>query len=328
MHSPDPTLTASLYSNRGLDALVADVVAPFWKRVTVDAPGHGWTLWLVRYSRCGDHLKVRLHGPEAQKEWVMRLLEEEAERHFAALPPVDEGAARVSRKDAPPIDEDDRAGEDYPDRTLRWTRYQRSFVNFGWKNHLDDDGYVSRMTVGFAAGAARVLDAVEAAGGRFPAAGRQTVLLKAVIAGLAALDLTAEARAEYLAYHRDWLVRWTAADAERGAVALNIYDRRVEAMGAAAEQVGHAAIAQWEHGAAEAGATAWGAASAELARYVSPFQGKAAYDMDPFTDNPLFPPLFKLFHGLANTLGIGMLDEGFTHHLLLCKAAAPASVVV
>lgn len=324
MHHPDPVLSASVYSNRGLDEVVADVVAPFRRRLDEEAPGHGWTLWMVRYNRCGDHLKVRLHGGQEHRALAMRLLQEEADRHFASLPAAEEGAARASRKDAPPIDEDDRRDEDYPDRTLRWTKYLRSYVSFGWKNHLDQDDYVARMTAAFAAGAARVLAAVDEAG-RFPAAARQTVLLKAVISGLAAVDFTTDERADYLAYHRDWLVRWKAYDAEREAGALELFDRRVNAMGAGLEQIGRNAAAHWAQTSEAARADAWGASLGALAEYLRPLHGNAAFEVDPFTAHPVFPPLFKVLHGLANTLGVGMLDEAYVHHLVL-RAAAPAAV--
>lgn len=324
MHHPDPVLTASLYSDKGLDELIADVVAPFWKRLGDEAPGHGWSLWMLRYNRCGDHLKVRMHGADEHRPLAMRLMEEEAHRHFASLPPA-EDRPRLTRKDSPPIDEDDRRDEDYPDRTLRWTRYQRSFVSFGWKNHLDQDEYVARMTAAMAAGGARVLRAVDEAGGQFPARGRQTVLLKALVSGLAALDLTAEERADYLAYHRDWLVRWKAADAEREAGALALFDRRINGLGAGVEQIGRAAAAEWAQDPAATRADDWGATLARLAAYLAPLRGDAAFEVDPFTDHPVFPPLFKVMHGLANTLGVGMLDEAFTHHLVL-RAAAPAAV--
>ncbi|HEX2205092.1 MAG TPA: lantibiotic dehydratase C-terminal domain-containing protein [Longimicrobium sp.] len=319
MHHPDPVLTASLYSNRGLDDVVAQVVAPFRHALAAEAPG-AWGLWMVRYSRCGEHLKLRLHGPAGAEETAARLLAEAAERHFASLPDPEPGAARVSRADAPPIDEDDRREEDYPDRTLRLTRYLRSYVNLGWKGHLDDDRYVGLMTAAFAAGAARILDAVDAAGGRFPASGRQTVLLRAVVDGLAAAGLDGAGKAAFLAFHRDWLVRWNVADEEREAAAAAQFDVRLGAMARTVEQVGALARARWEAGPAD---DAWSAAVAALVAYTEGFRGDPAYNVDPFTDEPSFPPLFKVFHSLGNALGVGMLDEAFTHHLVL-RAAAPA----
>jgi len=42
-----------------------------------------------------------------------------------------------------------------------------------------------------------------------------------------------------------------------------------------------------------------------------------AYHLDPFAELPIYLPLFKFFHGIANQLGISPLNESFTHHLLL-----------
>ena len=36
---------------------------------------------------------------------------------------------------------------------------------------------------------------------------------------------------------------------------------------------------------------------------------------------PVFPAIFKVFHGTANKLGLGMLPEALTHHLLLRAVA-------
>jgi hypothetical protein len=233
------------------------------------------------------------------------------------------GFGRVSSPQAPAIDEDDEREGDHPDRSLRWTRYQRSHVNLGSKGRLGDDRYVALMTAAFSAGAARVLRVIDEAGGSFPASRRQTVLLTAVVAGLADAGLAADERTRYLAYHRDWLVRWELPERERQAKAVARFDGRVEEMAPALAQVENLARRRWSAG--TPGTDAWGIAIHGLAAYLATFRGIPSRAEDPFTDDPVFPALFKVFHNLANVLGVGMLDEAFTHHLVLRAVTAEAA---
>lgn len=332
MHTPDPVLTASVYANRGLDALIQGAVAPFRARLRERGPAGAWSLWMVRYSRCGEHLKLRIHGPEEGREDARRLLQVAVDAHFATLPPPNEGAPRVSRADAPAVDAEDEADADYPDRALLWTHYRRSHVNMGPPVHLGSDEYAARFTAAMAAGAGLVLDGLAPdAEGRFAGSARQRILLRGLLAGIAAAGFTAEEREAYLAYHRDWLIRFTLDDTQREAEAVAAFDRRVEAMSAAAEQVRRAAAALWDvpdAAPASAGEAAWCAALTALAGYLDRLRGDPAYDVDPFAGNAVFPPLFKAFHGLANQLGVGMLDEAFLHHLLLRATGSPVEAAV
>lgn len=330
MAHPDPVLTANLYCDRGLDELIHGAVAPFRARLAEGGPAGRWSLWLVRYSRCGEHLKVRLHGPAGEREAARALLEEAVGAHFAALPPAAADAPRVSRADAPAIDLEDEATADYPDRTLLWTSYRRSHVNLGPVPFLRQDGYAERFTACLARAADLVLDTLlPDAGGKVPGAARQRVLLRGLFSGLAALGFSAAEREAYLAYHRDWLVRFTLSDPEKEGELLAAFDRRVEGMAPAAAQLRRAAAAEWGEGARpSAGAEgAWGEALAGLLAWLAPLRGDPEYRLDPFTDDAAFPAVFKAFHGLANQLGVRMLDEAFVHHLVLrATAAEPAAV--
>ena len=152
--SADPVLAASLYADRGLDGLVYGVAAPLLARLREAGPAGGWSLWVVRYARGGEHLKVRLHGPAEEVPAVRRLVEEAAAAHFAALPPADPALERITRPDAPAIDPEDEPAGERPDRSLAWTTYRRSPVSLGPPRFLDDDGYAARVTAALAAGAA------------------------------------------------------------------------------------------------------------------------------------------------------------------------------
>jgi lantibiotic biosynthesis dehydratase-like protein len=326
MPHPDPVLTASLYSNRGLDGLVHGVVAPFRARLAERDPDGRWSLWWVRYSRGGEHLKLRLHGPQEGRELARELLARAAEAHFAALPPADPDAPRVSRPDAPAVDVEDEAAEDRPDRTLLWTQYRRSHVNLGPPVYLRHDGYVERFTACLAAGAELVLDQLHPdAGGKVAGAARQRVLLRGVFTGLGALGFSPEQRAAYLAYHRDWLLRFSLSDTEKETALREHFDRRVDGLAAIVDQLRRASATEWEVDAAPASGVEgrWRAALAGLMAWLEPFRGDPEYLVDPFTDDAACPAVFKVFHALANHLGVGMLDESFTHHLLL-RVATPA----
>ncbi|MBV9773565.1 MAG: hypothetical protein JO040_06420 [Gemmatimonadetes bacterium] len=108
------------------------------------------------------------------------------------------------------------------------------------------------------------------------------------------------------------------------------FDRRVEGMAPAVEKVRRAAAAQWDGGARPVTGPegAWGDALSDLLAYLVRFRGDPRYHGDPFTDDAVFPPIFKVFHALANHLGVSMLDEASLHHLLLrATAVAPIGQV-
>jgi Lantibiotic biosynthesis dehydratase C-term len=331
---PDPLLSANLYCSRRLDEVIRQAIVPFWSTVGETAGGE-CSIWLVRYPRRGEHLKVRLHGPETWRGPLQEGLTAAAERLFAALDPPPPGEARVSNPTAPPIDDEDRPAEDHPDRTLLWTRYRRSHVSLAGKPFLDDDRYVALI----AASLARACDVVLAS---FRSAAaptepshqrRQTLLLETVIAGLGALDFEPAQRHAYLAFHRDWLLRFnlvrSKVDDAKTRQFLADFDRRARAMSAVRERLRAMASDAWRQGPADlAGArctnpaAAWGEALAALRDHVTPLAADPDFHVDPFASDPLFPPLFKAFHGLANQLGVAMLDEALSYHLLLCALAS------
>lgn len=323
MQSPDPVLTASLFCNRRLDAAVHGAVAPALRALRAADPGTPWALWWVRYSRTGDHLKLRLHGPESGRELARRALSDAAEAFFASLPPADPAEARITRPGVPSIDEDDETPGEYPDRSLRWSRYRRSYVSFGARELLDDDAFVARMTACLAAGAELVLESTALDDkGTIPGGARQRTLLKAVLGGLAASGFDAEQRLAYLEYHRGWLLRFALNDSEKDAEAVATFDRQLAAP--TVQQVRRVAAAQWSAAPAPRPDMAegrWGDAVASLAEYAASLRGRPELG-DPYSDDPAFLAVFKAMHGVANQVGLGMLQEAFVHHLVL-RAVSP-----
>ena len=312
-------MTANLYCEGLQDAALHGALAPFEARLRAGDPDRAGFLWIVRYPRSGEHLKVRVHASAEQEPCLRERLREAVDAWLATLPPVDPERPRKDVPGLPAIDPEDEADTPWPDRRLVWTRYRRSQVSLGGGPFLTDDGYVARLTSCLGAGCSIVLDAlVPDSAGRVSDSLRQTTLLRLLIGGLAAAGLGAEERAAYLAYHRDWLVRFSlkgGGDAERTRELLARFDQRAEQMGASLGALRDAAEAPPDRG------DRWRQAVAELTGYVARFRGNPDYRLDPFSEDPVFTPLFKVFHGIANQLGLGMLPEALTHHLLLRAVA-------
>ncbi|HEY3571443.1 MAG TPA: lantibiotic dehydratase C-terminal domain-containing protein [Thermoanaerobaculia bacterium] len=326
---PDPVVTANLYCDRRLDEVVHGALAPLRRAMAAEDPEDLWRLWFVRYPKRGEHLKVRLHGPEEAALRLRQLLSEAAEACFAALPPADGGEPRQDGKEVLPIDLEDEEEGLHPDRVLLWTHYRRSHVSLGGKPLLDDDGYADRMTTCLARAAELTLDALRPdAEGRFASRQRQTTLLRLLIGGLAALGFGTEKSRAYLAYHRDWLLRFTASRANLGSQkiqqTLAQFDQRVDQMGGGIDPIRGLALGTWSDArrdSLDGGDGGWWRALRELQSYLDPFRGNADYQLDPFATDVVFSPVFKVFHGGANQLGLNMLNEAFVHHLLWRAAA-------
>jgi len=335
---PDPVMTADLYCSGRLDEAICRVAAPFWADFSALYPAGQPFLWLVRYWRRGEHLKLRVHAPPERRERAREMLMMAAKTYFHALtgpPHSAEPMPKPGRDDPTLIDEEDGDPAAAADRNLLWTRYRRSPVLLGDEALLGDDGYVARIERCFggacelAMGGLRVDER-----GACPHGVRQSALIQAVVAGLAGACASPAERRAYLAFHRDWIVRYPVLLVRCG--------------NAKAEEV----LALLEHGASQAGKStlaglgamveqawstsrpdcggegredAWRRSLRDLRTYLSGF-GDPAYTSDPFAEGPLFPALFKVFHQLANQLGVKTLDEGLAYHLLLQATAAPGEI--
>jgi hypothetical protein len=326
----DPRLTANIYCAGLLDRVIQEVVVPFWREIRQHDLDQAAYLWVMRYGKGGEHLKVRLHGPEELEPLARRLLSERAESFLASLGDPAEPPLKKGWAGAPPIDDIDDTQTDHPDRTFRWTTYGRSHVSLGGKPFLLDDRYRALMTRCLAQGCEMVLPLETGPDGLFPHRLRQSTLLKALIGGFAALGFSPEARAEYLPYHRDWLLRFILPKDRRSEVEpvqqlLQVFQARLAGMAPAVTSLRQAALAQWRQGGetrtGAAGAdAAWRRSLADLLEYIRPFCSDPDYQLDPFATDPAFSPIFKVFHGLANQLGLNLVDEGFAHHFLLAAA--------
>ncbi|HEV7507440.1 MAG TPA: lantibiotic dehydratase C-terminal domain-containing protein [Thermoanaerobaculia bacterium] len=325
LQRPDPVATANIYCDRLQDEFLYRVIFPFWQELSKSDPRDSPYLWFVRYPKCGEHVKIRIHCEDFNKLFLRTKLQEMTSKFFSALPPAEPLEPRRDGKGVPPIDAEDYAETDYPDRTLLWTGYRRSHVSLGGKPFLDDDLYAVLLTSCLGRGAAMVLAALKPGPeGQYSHSLRQTILLRLLIGGLASLGFPSEKCADYLAYHRDWLIRFTLlttqAGIEKSAGLLAHFDQRAEQMGASLDRLKSTAFGEWTGEAhdrkTESLDDRWRSSLADLLGYVSLFRENPDYRLDPFASDPVFSPVFKVFHGVANQLGLGMLNEALAHHLL------------
>lgn len=260
---------------------------------------------------------MRVHAPAAQRDEVARLLDSQTRRLFADLGPPPAADASEDGFAAPPIDAQDEAELAYPDRTLLFTDYRRSQVTLGNTELLDEDRYVALMTRCLGADCELAIAALAAES--VSKGARQNALLKAAISALGALAFEDQERAEYLVYHRDWLIRFAIESAAKQEEVLALFETRIGGA-AGVEQLGRIASAQWGRSRAIPADGAWERNLAALRSYLVDL-GDRSYSHDRFARHPSHLPIFKVLHGLANQLGASMLDEAFTYHMLLRATA-------
>jgi hypothetical protein len=321
---PDPVVTANIYCDRRLDEMIHGALFSMRRAMAEEEPSDLWRLWFVRYPKRGEHLKVRLHGPETAAPRLRQLLTDAVEACFSTLPAVVDGEIRKDGKELPPIDPEDGDATLHPDRSLLWTRYKRHQISLGGKPLLDDDRYAALITTCLARSCDTVLASLRPNDeGQFPHSPRQTALLRLVTGGLGALGFGVEKSAAYLAYHRDWLLRFTASRSNTGSEkirqTLAQFDHKAEQMGGALEPLRSMALDAWNGGPRDSldGTDAGGwRAMRDFQDYLDRFRGNPDYQLDPFATDVVFSPVFKVFHGSANQLGLNMLNEAFAHHLL------------
>lgn len=319
---PDPLLAVSLYCAGRLDRVIHEVVAPFRRELRAIDPERRYRLWMLRYARGGEHLKVRVHGPPEHGPFLQDRLAAGARNLFDGL---QDSAEPVSRRTgAPPVDEADMEDGIHPDRTLVWTRHRRSPVVLGDPMLLGNDAYAARLTACLSAGCEAILEVFEPDDrGSFPFRRRQLLLSRLLAAGLGVVFPALAERRSFLAYHRDWLVRSlllaAGAGPEKARSLLERFRAEAERMGPAGLAPLTRLVSSFDALGQEADPyeAAWCESLTALRSFLASLGGDPAYDLDPFASGPLFPAFFKVCHGISNPLGITPLNEALTHHLLL-----------
>ena len=315
----DPSITANIYASGLLDDLIRSAIVPF--RRDLRSLSEDSYFWMLRYSKGGQHLKIRVHCQAHRRDDVKEILGTHVERYLSSIAEVP-SETRISRPKLPAIDIEDQRPVEFPDRSLVWTTYKRSHVTLGTAPWVTDDSFAALAYECLAQGCGLVLDAIEA-GALDSHGARQKLLLKALLSGLRALGLGfADQAADYLQYHRDWLLRFFIPETQQEQRKLEEFEEQVIAMSATVERLKAIAEEQWSSQNTSSG-DGWHNSLLELAAFTRRFQDCEEYQIDPFTSNVTFPPAFKMFHGLANQIGVAPLTEAFVHHLLLRAVALP-----
>jgi hypothetical protein len=318
---PDPLFSANIYCAGRLGDLIRFGIAPFWDAVQADVESHGGYLWLLRYGRCGEHLKVRVHAPESERKRVRDRLKDAVDGFLATLDaPVAERSGDI-RAELPAIDVEDEATTVHPDRSLLWTRYRRSPVSLGSTPWHLDDRYVALFTRCLGRAWAHLHTGL-GQGDACPSP--QNLLARAVLEALADVAWPSATCTDYLAYHRDWLVRFSLhksrQDPAKGRELVAYFDERVDKMSTALQALRRAVHLVWPPGAADAPAAPgnlWQGSLRALVVHMGERRHDPGHLVDPFASDMVFPGVFKVLHNAANHFGLRMLDEAFTHHLLM-----------
>lgn len=330
---PDPILSANIYCSGRLDEVIERLVAPCCKEFLCGGSAAGCYLWVMRYGRGGEHLKIRLHGPEGCRPSFQDLLDAAQKRYFQNLGPTAPCDPPSGGTSIPPIDAEDAAATSHPDRTLLWTTYARNPLSLGGPPFLDDQRYLSLLTRCFGRGTEILLLRLRSDEGGGPLFSLQRqLLLQAVIHGLAALPLSGSDRTRYLLYHRDGLMRYLRrrktqalepSAVEDGpsamARALGRFDAESQRLGAERDVWSELSHRRWQNNVAppwDDDFAIWGKALRDLFDDLDPKCAALGQPLDPFAEHPLFPMLFKAFHGFANQVGLSHLNEAFLHHFL------------
>lgn len=331
--SVDPRLSASIYCSGRLCEVVSRVVAPAWRQFRDRSSADGF-LWLMRYARTGDHLKVRWHGSESEADVWRTILNRAWTAYVCQLPAATaDDPPRLSQPKAPPIDEEDNTPDDRPDRQLVWTTYRRNHVALGYRPYVDDDQFVALLTRSLGWATEIVLARLTAGSeGRAAYSLKQTLLLEAVISGFSALPLSARERSHYFAYHRDSLLRFVRRRNPQNVfirkakldLVLSRFNDEIERLGDQSRRLGEQAMQHWQSSDAppwDLHFEGWRQSLAALVQYVDPICRDRAHHVDPFARSPVFPPLFKAMNALANQLGLEPMNEAFAYHFLLAQTA-------
>jgi len=300
-------------------------IVPFWRDLRTAALGECY-FWVIRYSRGGEHLKIRIHGAEEDREALQRLLGGRVENYLEMVRGLPPATPRADRRDVPPIDAEDELPAAPGDRSLAWTTYRRSPVSLPPSPWLDDDRFAAHACQCLSRGCELVLAEIEAGNSESKQA-RQKLLIKALLSGLGALGLGEPRRAvDYLGYHRDWLLRFFLDETAKEQLVMEQFEERVRHMSATIQQLRLFAPALWAQKPANAGGL-WERALSGLAEYLAAFRNRDEYQLDPFTTDVTFLPVFKVLHGLANQLGMPPIEEAYVHHVVRTAVAGVADQV-
>ncbi|WPB77720.1 lantibiotic dehydratase C-terminal domain-containing protein [Archangium violaceum] len=318
--SQEPLLSASIYCDGLLDELLQRAVAPFWHQVRQDAPPRRYALWMLRYSRRGSHLKVRIHGPPSASgaDRLRQQLRHHVEPFLAGLGPRDPSRARLSSPDTGPMDPEDEGDELHPDRTLLWTNYRLIPGHLGREPLSAAPDFANGYVRCLSAAADLVLEhlVLEPGGGVRPAT-RIGFFLRWMLVALEALELSPEEELEYLLFHRDWLLLGSKGDWQN---AVSFLERKARNAGPQLQQL-EAAATRRHAGPRESQApelpTRWREALRQHFRHALSELGASDYQaLGREPRHQLLAAIARVLHNTANLLEVDLSNEIYVCHLL------------
>lgn len=325
-HAADPSVTVNIYASGLLDDLLEHAIAPFWSQAQRSSPAGSCYLWIMRYARGGEHLKVRVHGPQDSANALKPLLFEHAERWIEkarSLPPAE---PRRENPKAPPIDAEDKSDTPFADRTIISTTYGRTYVSFPASPWLEDDELV-RLAGRCLAGTTGIFLETLAEQGALSDSQRQSLLAKALVQALRTVGWGDVFHAiDYLAFHRDWLLRFFIPESAKELEVRARFDAQAN-QGPVQDSLAQFIHQEWGRDSRSDEAAQWLQAYAALAAHTEKFAADSDHQIDPFTTNVTFPPVFKMLHGMANQFGVTPLHEAYVHHLLIATLTNRHSLV-
>jgi|GEM_PF-3929578 len=318
---PTPFLSASVYGQKQHDLLLDAFIRPFWDASTLKEAG-GF-LWTMRYGGGGEHLKLRLHGPERHEVETRQALATVLDRFVESLPQSEPGQAYAGL--FPSIDPEDEEEGIRPDRFWRWTTFRPSPFVLGAEKLAQDSTLAGLYAHAQSAVAEVVMRKV--APRRLEssfATLRQSLFIRMLIVSFVTLGFSTVEREAYLRHHHDWLVRFLIAK-ERSpeaspATILAPMRERIAAMESTIEAIRQGLDASTTGPDVHPTFGIWQQRLESFFGYVSMFRGDPTYDLDPYTDDYAFLPLFKLLHGACNQFGLRLRNELYVYHLLLAAA--------
>ncbi|CAM3113447.1 hypothetical protein G4177_15125 [Corallococcus sp. ZKHCc1 1396] len=312
----EPLLTANIYCDGFIDELIHQVMAPFLAEMRL-SHGEDVLLWLMRYSLRGEHLKVRMYGPEAAAGAARKALSAAVDRFMATLPAPVPGAGRAENRLIAALDEEDIGDTPRPDRTLLWTHYRLQPSHMGCEPLSSTAGFAEGYIRCLAEATRVVLMQPLPEGGR-PArtAARTALFTRFLLGALAGLGLRPEEECEYLVFHRDWLLAGTSDSPSQ---AIEFLEHRVAKEGRTLQRLtaialerhagrpapGHDAFTNWSGALGIHGRQALVACGVSVAAGLSPEQ------------RPLFfAAVARVLHNTANVVALDISNEVYLLHLL------------
>jgi lantibiotic biosynthesis dehydratase-like protein len=303
-----PMISASIYCHGSVDELLQQVIRPFWRDIKVMLPQA--CLWVIRYARGGQHLKIRLHAPAEVHGTAANHLREVVEAFFAELP-LSAKDERDAAEYLPPIDPEDHAGGLRPDRSLIWTRYRYSPELVGAEPLSSATGFETVFVHCRAAATEVTLDWLEALdSGEISMRKRMALALQLFLAAIYGIHSHADTRVRYLTFQRDWLLRINL-DREQ---ALMLLERKVEELVAQQKALGPLVTAT---SLPEGVLGAWCEAVGSLVRFcLDQFGRQDISDLDSDSEALIYFAISRIVHNAMNLVAIGISNEAYICQLL------------